>query len=118
MTPTTVQNCQIQEGELGTVGCVLHWNYFHDGKDCYVKSLIQEIDENKKSITFKALEGDILESCKTFVMRMHVDTYGLDNIVTWTIEYEKLNPTDPDPDSLLDLYKKITKDVEAHHLKN
>lgn len=29
LTPTTVQNCQLHEGEFGTVGSVLIWNYFH-----------------------------------------------------------------------------------------
>ncbi|KAI3500233.1 hypothetical protein L1887_36051 [Cichorium endivia] len=118
LTPTSIQNCQILEGEVGTVGSVLLWSYFHEGKDCVFKVLVQELDKEKKSITMKALGGDILELCKSFVLHIHVDTDGLDNIVTWTIEYEKFNPNDPDPDSLLDFYKKITKDIEAHHLNN
>ena len=28
LTPTTIQNCQILEGEVGTEGCVLLWHYF------------------------------------------------------------------------------------------
>ncbi|KAL7609453.1 hypothetical protein Lser_V15G11680 [Lactuca serriola] len=119
LSPTTYQNCQTLEGEAGTVGCVLLWHYFHDGKDSTVKTLIHEIDEAKKSITFKALDGsDILEFFKTFVVHVHVDTHGSDNLVTWTIEYEKLNPDVPDPDTLLEFFKKVTKDIEAHHLKN
>ncbi|GJU75863.1 kirola-like protein [Tanacetum coccineum] len=52
-----------------------------------------DIDEAKKSATLK-------------------------HLVTWTVEYEKLNPSNPDPDSLMDFYRKVTKDIETHHLKN
>ncbi|KAL7609077.1 hypothetical protein Lser_V15G11677 [Lactuca serriola] len=117
ITPTTIQNCQSHEGDVGTVGSVLFWNYFHDGKDRVAKTLIQEIDEGKKSVTFKVLEGDLLELYKTFVIHVHVDTHGLNNLVTWTVEYEKLSPDVPDPDTLMEFYKKVTKDIETHHLK-
>ena len=29
VSPTTYQNCQTLEGEVGTVGSVLLWHYFH-----------------------------------------------------------------------------------------
>ncbi|KAL7609078.1 hypothetical protein Lser_V15G11676 [Lactuca serriola] len=118
LTPTTIQNCQTHEGEVGTVGAVLLWNYFHDGKDRVSKTQIMEIDEGKKSITFKLLEGDLTELYKTFIIHVHVDTHGLSNLVTWTVEYEKLSPDVPDPDTLMEFYEKVTKDIETHHLKN
>lgn len=77
-----------------------------------------EIDEGKKSITFKLLEGDLTELYKTFIIHVHVDTHGLSNLVTWTVEYEKLSPDVPDPDTLMEFYEKVTKDIETHHLKN
>ncbi|GJT16959.1 kirola-like protein [Tanacetum coccineum] len=118
ITPTTIQNCHTHEGELGTVGSVLFWNYFLDGKDCVAKTLVHDIDEAKKSVTLKVLEGDLLELYKNFFLHIHVDTNGLEHLVTWTVEYEKLNPSNPDPDSLMDFYRKVTKDIETHHLKN
>ncbi|KAL4575526.1 hypothetical protein LXL04_022373 [Taraxacum kok-saghyz] len=135
LTPTTIQNCQILEGEVGTEGCIytsflpfhintLEINAFDDiyviadGKDCVFKSLTQEINERKKSVTYKGLEGDLLELYKTFVVHIHVDTDGSNNLVTWTVEYEKMNPNDPDPDTLMELYKKMTKDIETCHLEN
>ncbi|KAI3500230.1 hypothetical protein L1887_36048 [Cichorium endivia] len=68
LTPTNVQNCEILEGEVGTVGSVLLWNYFHEGKDCVFKVVVEEIDTEKKLFTMKALGGDILELYKTFVV--------------------------------------------------
>ncbi|CAI9275952.1 unnamed protein product [Lactuca saligna] len=75
LTPTTIQNCQIREGEVGTIGSILFWDYFHD-------------------------------------------TDGSNNLVTWTVEYEKLNPNVPDPDTLLEFYKEVTKDIETQQLRN
>ncbi|XP_071703195.1 kirola-like [Rutidosis leptorrhynchoides] len=116
LTPTTIQKCETHSGEAGTVGSVLFWNYFHDGKDSVAKTLLHDIDEEKKSVTFKILEGDLLELYKNFIIHIHVDTNGLNNLVTWTVEYEKLNANVPDPNTLLDFYRKVTKDIETHHV--
>ncbi|KAM0012277.1 putative Bet v I/Major latex protein [Helianthus debilis subsp. tardiflorus] len=169
LTPTNIQNCQTHDGEVGTVGSVLFWNYSlgkqhpsagqaksnrarlgsgskinelawtgslilraemlslnmarkkfesANGKDCVVKTLVKDINEAKKSVTFEVIEGDLLEQYKTFVLHIHVDKHGVNNLVTWTVEYEKLNPNVPDPDSLMEFYKKVAKDIETHHLKN
>nr|XP_043639707.1 MLP-like protein 34 [Erigeron canadensis] len=66
------QNCKTHDGETGTVGCVLHWNYFHDGKNCVAKTLILDIDEEKKLTSFKIVEGDFLELYKNFLI-YHMD---------------------------------------------
>lgn len=58
-----------------------------------------------------------MEDYKNFKLTVHVDTFGEDNIVTWTLDYEKLSPDVPDPQSLMDFCLHVTKDIEAHHLK-
>ncbi|XP_076895448.1 kirola-like [Bidens hawaiensis] len=118
LTPTTIQNCQTHDGEVGSMGSVLLWNYSLDGKDCVAKTLVKDINEAKKSVTFEVLEGDLMEQYKTFVMHVHVDKHGSNNLVTWTVEYEKLSPNVPDPDTLMDFYKKVAKDIETPHLRN
>lgn len=89
-----------------------------DGKDRVAKSLIKDINEDKKSVTFEILEGDLLELYKTIVVHVHVDQHGTNHLVTWTVEYEKLSPDVPDPDTLMEFYKKVTKDIETHHLRD
>lgn len=81
------------------------------------KEIIEAIDEEKKSVTFKVVDGDLMELYKTFKLTVHVDTNGEDNLVTWTLEYEKLNRDVPDPHTLMDFCLKVTKDIEAHHLQ-
>ncbi|KAL8463656.1 hypothetical protein ACS0TY_033567 [Phlomoides rotata] len=86
MSPAHVQNCDLHHGQWGTVGSIVYFSYFHDGKDRVAKEIIEAIDEENKSVTYKVVEGDLLEVYKTFKIIVHVDT---NNLVTWTMEYEK-----------------------------
>ncbi|KAL9148791.1 hypothetical protein ABFS82_12G066500 [Erythranthe guttata] len=118
MSPDLIQNCDLHHGEWGTVGSVIFWNYTHDSKECVAKEIIEAIDEEKKSVTFNIVEGDLMELYKTFKATVHVDTDGEDNLVTWTFVYEKLNEDVPDPHTLMEFCVKLTKDIESHHLTN
>lgn len=89
-----------------------------DGKQRIAKDLIEAIDEENKSITFKVLEGDLAELYKTFKLSLHVDTKGENNLVTWTVDYEKLNENVEDPHTFLAFILKVTRDIESHHVHN
>ncbi|XP_059658352.1 kirola-like [Cornus florida] len=97
-----VQGVGLHEGDWGTIGSIIIWNYVHDGKEKIAKELIEAIDEEKRSVTFKVIEGNIIELYKSFIIIVHVDTKGESNLVTWTFEYEKLKEDVPDPDTLMD----------------
>ncbi|KAE9450923.1 hypothetical protein C3L33_17172, partial [Rhododendron williamsianum] len=58
MSPGNIQNVDLHEGDWGTVGSVIFWNYTHDGKEKTAKEVIEAIDEEKKLVTFK-LNGDV-----------------------------------------------------------
>ncbi|KAK1380611.1 MLP-like protein 34-like [Heracleum sosnowskyi] len=111
-----VQSCDLHDGEWGTEGSIISWNYVHDGKDMFAKEIVEVIDEEKKSITFKVIEGNVLEIYKNFKVTCHVDTEGEDHLVTWTFEYEKMHEDVEDPHTLMDVLVGITKDIESHHL--
>ena len=117
MSPTHIQGVDLHEGEWGTVGSVIFWKYTHDGKEKVAKEVIEAIDEEKKSVTFKVIDGDLLQLYKSFVATVHVDTVGDNNLVTWTFNYEKLNENIEDPISLMDFCIELTKHIETHHLK-
>ena len=114
--PEKIQNCDLHEGEWGKVGSVIFWNYFHDGKERVAKEIIEAIDEENKSVTFKVIEGDLMEQYKSLKLIVHVDTKGEDNLVTWTLDYEKLNEEVAEPHTLMDFCLHVTKDIETHHL--
>ncbi|CAA3026917.1 kirola-like [Olea europaea subsp. europaea] len=117
ISPTTIQGCDLHEGDWGNVGSVYFWKYTLDGKQGVAKDVIESIDEEKKSMTFKVIEGDLMKLYKAFKVGFHVDTHGGIDLVTWTLEYEKLNDDVEEPLSMLGFCIKLAKDVEAHHLK-
>ncbi|GKE12277.1 kirola-like protein [Tanacetum coccineum] len=104
--------------ELGTVD--RHkLDFFPYGKAKVAKEVIEAIDEAKRSVCFKGFivsGGDILEAYKDFLITVHVDTHGEENLVTWTFHYEKLNENIPEPDGLMEFVLTVTKDIETHHL--
>ncbi|RAL52087.1 unnamed protein product [Cuscuta campestris] len=111
----TVHGCDLHEGEFGHVGSVICWRYNHDEKDKRAKQVVQKIDEEKKLIEFKMLEGDLMEEYKTFLITIHVETKEGVDLVTWTLEYEMLNDDVGHPISLLSYFINITKEIETHH---
>ncbi|KAL7181340.1 hypothetical protein ACSBR1_040261 [Camellia fascicularis] len=117
MSPGNIHGVDLHEGEWGTVGSVICWNYTHDGKKKIAKEIIEAIDEENKSVTFKVVEGDLMQLYKTFIVTVHVDTKGENNLVTWNFEYEKLNEAVEEPTTLMDFCITVTKDIETHHLQ-
>ncbi|CAA3014385.1 kirola-like [Olea europaea subsp. europaea] len=117
ISPTNIQGCDLHEGEWGNVGSIYFWRYTHDGKQEVAKAVIESIDEEKRSLTFKVVEGDLMKLYRAFKGGFHVETHGGIDLVTWNLEYEKLNDDVEEPLSLLSFCIKLAKDVEAHHLK-
>lgn len=87
-----------------------------DGKQKVAKQVVEAIDEEKKSITLKVLEGDVMEIYKNFIVKIHIENKGNIDLVTWTLDYEMLNEDVPHPITLLAFFIELTKDIESHHL--
>ncbi|CAL5396714.1 unnamed protein product [Camellia sinensis] len=124
MSPGNIHGVDLHEGDWGHVGSVISWNYTHgdwghvDGKKKVIKDVIEAIDEENKSVTFKVIGGDVTELYRTFKITVHVDTKGENNLVTWTFEYEKKSEDVEDPNTLMDFAINVSKDIESHHLKS
>ncbi|XP_059306484.1 MLP-like protein 28 [Lycium ferocissimum] len=106
--PNTIQAVNLHEGDWGTVGSVFNLNYTM-GKIFY-------IDEEKRLVAFRAFEGHVVEQYKAFKATVHIENEGENNLVLWTIEYEKQNEDVPEPFSYLQLFLNMTKDIDAHHV--
>ncbi|XP_073154251.1 kirola-like [Henckelia pumila] len=115
-SPDKVQGCDLHEGEFGKVGSIICWRYTHDGKEKTAKQVIQNIEEEKKLMEFKMLEGDLMEKYKAFLITIHVENKGETELVTWTLEYEMLHDDVEHPLSLLSFFIDLTKDIETHHI--
>ncbi|CAH9134211.1 unnamed protein product [Cuscuta epithymum] len=118
-SPEKLHGCDLLEGEFGHVGSVMYATYTTDGKKKKIKEVVTKIDEEKKLIEYKVLEGDLMEQYKAFTITIHVEKKNKIDLATWTLEYEMLNEEDVEhPISFLSFLLDLTKDVETHHKLN
>ncbi|XP_047309046.1 kirola-like [Impatiens glandulifera] len=118
MSPSNIQSVDLHEGDWGTVGFISSWNYNHEGKQKVAKAVVESIDEENKTVAYNVIGGDLKELYKTFIIHLHVETEGENDIVTWTFEYEKLSEDVEDPTSFMEFATSVTKDIEKHHITN
>ncbi|KAF7827616.1 MLP-like protein 28 [Senna tora] len=85
-----------------------------DGKACVAKEVIEAIDPEKNLITFKLVEGDILEHYKTFKVTIQVNPKEKGCVAHWTFEYEKLHGQIPNPHSLMEIAATMSREMDAH----
>ncbi|XP_049388244.1 kirola-like [Solanum stenotomum] len=113
ISPRNIDHFEIHEGETMKAGSIVSWKYNEAGQKIYMKHLVEDVDPHKKSITWKLIEGDLLELYNYFNVIKSCDYQW----TTWTIEYEK--KTEDTPESLIHLgfILDLTKDVEAHLLE-
>ncbi|WRX16401.1 Bet v I/Major latex protein - like 10 [Theobroma cacao] len=93
-------------------GCELH----DDGEAKKAKQVIEAIDSEKNSITFRMIEGDLMKEYKSFVIKFQATpkSEGEGSIVHWTFEYEKLHEGIAHPETLLEFLLSVSKDISAH----
>ncbi|KAB2090983.1 hypothetical protein ES319_A03G159700v1 [Gossypium barbadense] len=76
-----------------------------DGKAKKAKEVVEAVDPDKNLITFRVIEGDLMEEYKSFVAMILVSPKSEDSgsIVHWTLEYEKLHDGIAHPETLRQL---------------
>jgi len=89
-----------------------------DGVAKTAKEVIEAIDDEKLSTTFKVIEGDMITTeYKNFIAVVQATPKGEGSCLAhFTFEYEKLNENVPDPQTLLEFWIHCLKDIEDHHL--
>ncbi|XP_030959599.1 MLP-like protein 28 [Quercus lobata] len=114
VSPGVIQGCALHEGDWGNENSVINWDYVHDGKAKVAKEIIEAIDKENNSVTFKVIEGDLMEEYKNIKITIQATPKGEGSLVHWTIEYEKLHENIVEPNTLLQLALDLSKDLDAH----
>lgn len=86
--------------------------YFAEGKARIAKEIIEHVDEENNSITFKVIEGDLTEHYKDFKLTIQCIPKGKGSVVHWILEYEKLHDKIPDSHTLLQFCVEVSKDID------
>ncbi|XP_013590759.1 PREDICTED: MLP-like protein 328 isoform X1 [Brassica oleracea var. oleracea] len=113
-----VQNVTIHEGEWDSHGAIKTWDYTRgDGKPEVFKER-REIDDEKKSVTFRGLEGHMMEQLKVYDVIFEFIPKLKDGCVCKiTMIWEKRNDEFPEPSSYMKLVKSMVADMDDHVLK-
>ncbi|KAF8095559.1 hypothetical protein N665_0330s0041 [Sinapis alba] len=112
-----VQGITIHEGEWDSHGAIKTWNYTCDGKQEVYKER-RELDDEKKTVTFRGLEGHVMEQFKVFDIIAEFIHKSEDSCVCKsTMIWEKRNDEFPEPGSYMKLFTSMVADMEDHVLK-
>ncbi|GLT99820.1 hypothetical protein SLE2022_172330 [Rubroshorea leprosula] len=114
VSPAKIQGVELHEGEWGKEGSIICWNYVHDGKAQIAKELVEKVDPVKNLVTFKVIEGDLLNEFKSFKATVQATPKGNCCVAHWTFEYEKLHPGVSHPEALLEFAAELSKEIDAH----
>ncbi|KAK8674626.1 hypothetical protein V6N13_032735 [Hibiscus sabdariffa] len=99
---------------------ILGCDLVRDGKAEKTKATYETIDYESKSVTFKVLEGDVMQEFMSFVKTMQASAKSdgsKGSIVHWTVEYEKRHDSVGEPYSLLQLFVEVSGHMGAYLVK-
>lgn len=88
-----------------------------DGKDHVSKDIVEAVDKENKIITYKVVEGDLLEQYKFIKVTIQTISKDEATLVSWIIEYEKLNTNIPHPIKLLEFGIHLSEELDGHFVQ-
>ncbi|KAK8959386.1 MLP-like protein 423 [Platanthera guangdongensis] len=84
----------------------------------FAKEKIEVVDLEKKLVTYSVIDGEILSYYKSFSPTLAVASKGDGgSVVTWSVEYEKLNEDVPEADIIKELALQTIKELDSYLLK-
>ncbi|XP_057993099.1 kirola-like [Hevea brasiliensis] len=98
---------------------IVHKAEIHEeGNVLSLKEMVEKIDEENKSITYKVADGDGLKLYKSMKVTIQATAKNDGNsFLKYIIDYEKVKENAPDPHPYLEFGARVIKQVETHLLK-
>ncbi|KAI3935374.1 hypothetical protein MKW98_027194 [Papaver atlanticum] len=110
-----ISGVKVTEGNGTTSGCIKQWNYTVEGK---IQHILEKTtyNDDTRTICHSHIEGDTMKKYKKFdgILMVKPKANGHGSIVSWTIEYEKINEDSPVPIDYLGLAQSLIEDVNSH----
>lgn len=79
------------------------------------KYVVEAVDDRARKITYKVLEGSLLQLYDSFTVTLQVTSAST---ARWTVEYVKKDPSSEDPDFYLQLFRTINATVDIYLRSN
>ncbi|KAF4352675.1 hypothetical protein F8388_005370 [Cannabis sativa] len=114
MCPDLVKNVKVIKGDWESVGSIKEWTLVTGGCE-RMREIVEAIDDEKKSITFTTLEGDITKDYNDTKAILEVSGSSRPGCsIKWTVPYEKKNRDLPDPSKYIDFVQLISQKIDAY----
>ncbi|OMO99681.1 hypothetical protein COLO4_13147 [Corchorus olitorius] len=111
--PQVVKDVKLVRGDWETPGSVRAWKYVAGNSESG-RETIEAVDDQNMTITFDALDGDFTKYYKTIKAKIRVIAKGKKSVAKWSLIYEKVNSSIPDPDRYLDVVSMFNEAVDAY----
>ena len=82
------------------------------------KEIVEDIDKENHKMSFKVIEGDVMEHYKSLKFIMQATPKENGSVVNWVAEYEKQKDSIHDPRTLLQIIVEETKKIDEYLTKN
>ncbi|KAI3955185.1 hypothetical protein MKW92_039581 [Papaver armeniacum] len=106
---------KVGKGDALVSGCIKEWDYILEGK---TMSGTEEttVNDETRTLHHRVFEGDLTKDYKKFdsIIEVNPKPNGHGSIVTWSIEYEKLNEDSPTPFAYLAFFHQNAVEVNSH----
>ncbi|KAI3833115.1 hypothetical protein MKX03_021393 [Papaver bracteatum] len=112
--PHMFTSAKAVEGHGTTSGCVKEWGYILEGKPLTVREKTTYTDETR-TITHIGIEGGMMNDYKKFEATLVVKpkANGHGSIVSWILDYEKINEDSPVPFDYLAFFQQTIEDLNS-----
>ncbi|KAG2708398.1 hypothetical protein I3760_05G191200 [Carya illinoinensis] len=118
LCPTYIPKVDLVEGKWEDVGAVVNFHLAHGGKTVISKEIIESKDDEKLSVTFNLIGGELVEEAyKSIKFTFQAIPKKEGCLSRWSIDYEKLNPDIPDPKELLPFAADLTREIDDTLMK-
>ncbi|KAI3973754.1 hypothetical protein MKX01_031174 [Papaver californicum] len=113
--PHIYRYVKVLEGDGTTSNCIKEWGYHCEGKELVVKERTTYTDETR-TICHSVVEGDLAKDYKKFfaILMVKPKPNGRGSIVSWIVDYEKINRDSPAPIPYLALFNRVTEGLDSY----
>ncbi|KAI3910427.1 hypothetical protein MKX01_034821 [Papaver californicum] len=113
--PNFYKSVEVIEGDETSVGSISLWKCDIEGKEVLAKKRLTMFNKEKRSITYEVIEGELTNNYKAISVKLDVvpnqGAAGNASLVTWSLEFEKVNEDIPNPTVYIHALKLITKEL-------
>ncbi|CAN6907498.1 unnamed protein product, partial [Brassica oleracea] len=112
-----IQGVKVHEGDWDSHGAIKSWNYTCDGKQEVFKEK-REFDDDKMAVTFRGLEGHVMEQLKVYdVIFQFIPKTEQGCVCKVTMMWEKRYEDSPEPINYMKFVTNMAADMDDHILK-